>query len=91
MGITIDHGSLFINLYIHEDICGFYKRLYDRDMGGESMNKKLKTKGGSLKKTALKAILNNLKKPENLNIIKIIKPSKIPLDLIARLKCFQCG
>jgi len=51
---------------------------------------KNKRKGG-LKKIALKAIINDLKKPESLNTIKIIKPNKIPLDLIARLKCFQCG
>jgi len=55
-------------------------------MKGVMMKNKLK--GGT---DALKTMINNLKKPENLNIIKIIKPSKIPFDLIARLKCFQCG
>jgi hypothetical protein len=50
--------------------------------------KKNNKRGGT---SALKTIINDLNKPENLNMTKIIKPSEIPLDNIARLKCFQCG
>ena len=55
------------------------------------MKNKIQKKEGHKKSSHLKTIINDLRKPENLNIIKIIKPSKIPLNLIARLKCFQCG
>ena len=57
------------------------------------MNKnksKLNKKGGDAKST-LKALIKNFPKPENLSYIKIINPKEIPLDEIARLKCFQCG
>ncbi len=43
------------------------------------------------KNNQIKNILKKLPKPENLFYIKIINPKSIPLDEIARLKCFQCG
>jgi hypothetical protein len=58
--------------------------------------KKQNKKGGS-DKAALKTLsdikkaVRELGKPENLTIIKYIKPNNIPLDPVARLKCFQCG
>lgn len=54
-------------------------------------NKSKSHKKGGNKKTTLKTFINDFNKPENLNIIKIIKPNIVPFDLIARLKCFQCG
>jgi len=36
-------------------------------------------------------ILKTIKFPESLNKIKQINPKAIPLNLTARLKCFQCG
>ena len=40
---------------------------------------------------SIKSVLKEIKKPENLDEVKIIKPNKVPFDDIARLKCFQCG
>jgi len=53
-----------------------------------------KIRGREVKSKAishLKASINDIKKPESLNIIKIMNPKLIPFDLMARLKCFQCG
>ena len=35
--------------------------------------------------------INNLNYPENIHKIHYIKPKQIPLDLIARIKCMNCG
>jgi hypothetical protein len=39
----------------------------------------------------ISSIIDQLSFPENLSEVKIIKPSKIKFDLVARLKCFNCG
>jgi len=42
-------------------------------------------------KNILKKIIDNFEFPECLSEIRYIKPSKIPLDLIARFGCLHCG
>jgi len=54
------------------------------------MSKKQNKRKGGDRQTHT-GIIEFLPRPESLNEIKIINTELIPLEIIARLKCFQCG